>query len=722
MGGRGGMGGQRGRGNVFMSSGAGRGGAQQGSLRGHGSRGGFGKQDFHNRRGGSFNAGHHQGNMGGGNFRGRSHGQGRSGRQDGPGAHVGNRDASMGTIPSGGKKDENRRTLTDFKIVGLEMPELGWTWGVLPAIVKEEEKEVATALIDPPFSPIKQDSLEADSSASAENTEPPLKGEDGLMESTDSATAVVKAEPSNVMNTTAVVPPPSRIRIYFHTPVSPDDSHSIPHNSSFPLGATPMDSRKGKRKKLEDDDADAEEGRERPPLPRGSQLSDTASTEIDGMGRASTAPSVAETASEGDWLMAAIAEGEADGTDVDAHGDDEDQLCVSQVEDSQTVVTEAKTHDVESGVADDGELSITYPFVAFDGCFGVLLERPSDGWRLHATNLFSEGNPNTGGGLSQSLIRHETSDSAGVGEPQSSEPHKNVLPDPSSDAVDSQPDMDILVLPEKESDVTITEATQPGVADEKVDNLFNSPVVESSSLASQSSASLSSSFDVASSRASTTPAAQSDRPRSAKEQSADHAGHPDSQVSSACAEPKPLQAFPSLTSTLLDDVHDGGLFSQEEESASQPGGDTQHALENDKPIAQDNDQEHLPEPPASPTSNTLLSTSSDSTYGDSTHVPTTVTPKKGRVPSANRLSISYAAGTKRLVIDAEVVQYLRVYRAEGRIEVCISLEKEVHDINGVLVRETKSSQCSLYLYYFRLKVFQRRRSRILRYRWYLTLL
>ena len=88
---------------------------------------------------------------------------------------------------------------------------------------------------------------------------------------------------------------------------------------------------KGKRKKPENDGANAEEvGCGHLPLPRRGQLSDTASTEIDGMGRTSTAPSVAETASEGDGLMAVITEGEVDGTDVDAHGD-------------------------------DGELSITYP-------------------------------------------------------------------------------------------------------------------------------------------------------------------------------------------------------------------------------------------------------------------------------------------------------------------------------------------------------------------------
>ena len=39
----------------------------------------------------------------------------------------------------------------------------------------------------------------------------------------------------------------------------------------------------------------------------------------------------------------------------------------------------------------------------------------------------------------------------------------------------------------------------------------------------------------------------------------------------------------------------------------------------------------------------------------------------------NRLSVSYAGATRRLVIDAEVVSKLKVYRAEGRIEVSITL-------------------------------------------------
>ncbi|KIK21760.1 hypothetical protein PISMIDRAFT_103509 [Pisolithus microcarpus 441] len=246
----------------------------------------------------------------------------------------------------------------------------------------------------------------------------------------------------------------------------------------------------------------------------------------------------------------------------------------------------------------------------------------------------------------------------------------------------------VLVLPEEGADGTALEATQPSAVGAEKDNLLNSPLVESFRFASQSNGSLSSSFDVSSSRASTQPATQSDKPRFAMEQSADPARPSQAQVSDARSRPKPLQAFASLASTTVDDAQDGDLFSQEE-ALSQPRRDGHSGNvipEDDKTVVRDNDQEHLPEPPASPTSNTLLSTSSGSACGDSAQMPTVVMSKRGRVPSANRLSISYAAGARRLVVDAEVVHYLRVYRAEGRIEVSLTLEMEGDDsIKGVLI-------------------------------------
>jgi len=49
--------------------------------------------------------------------------------------------------------------------------------------------------------------------------------------------------------------------------VTADDSHPIPH-TSFSLTVASLDSRKGKRKKLEDNDGDLEEGRGRPSPPQ----------------------------------------------------------------------------------------------------------------------------------------------------------------------------------------------------------------------------------------------------------------------------------------------------------------------------------------------------------------------------------------------------------------------------------------------------------------------
>jgi len=54
--------------------------------------------------------------------------------------------------------------------------------------------------------------------------------------------------------------------------------------------------------------------------------------------------------------------------------------------------------------------------------------------------------------------------------------------------------------------------------------------------------------------------------------------------------------------------------------------------------------------------------------------PAAVAPT-GRTPSPNRISISYAGSSRRLVLDAEIVQRVKIFRAEGRIEVRFVLVK-----------------------------------------------
>jgi hypothetical protein len=59
--------------------------------------------------------------------------------------------------------------------------------------------------------------------------------------------------------------------------------------------------------------------------------------------------------------------------------------------------------------------------------------------------------------------------------------------------------------------------------------------------------------------------------------------------------------------------------------------------------------------------------------------------KNSKAPSANRLSISYA-GNRRLVVDAEVIEKLTVFRAEGRIEVIVQVRQgEESGFKGIYV-------------------------------------
>jgi 20S proteasome subunit alpha 6 len=346
---RGGTG--RGRGGSMYSGS--RGGPQTGNqLKGHSSRGNFGggrdygNRDHGNRRGGSFGGGHHQG-TGGASFRGRGQGHAyahfsRGGRHDGGSGSFTSRDGSMASSSfqanssGSGKKDENRRNFTDFKIVGLEIRDLSWTWGKIPTsrcqikaesvpegftsspsdgsedtvsqvTVKEESADLPTsspdAREDPDFTPVKETAPDRKATPTpSENQEV----------SQEAPSLVVMPAPA------AIPPPPSRMRIYFHSPVTPDDSRPIPSGASFSIAAAEeTSSRRGKRKKSEDDDGDLEEARAPPPPPGGSRPERSMS--VDRFERASTAPSaepsVAETGSEGDWLMAAIEEDEGDGED-----------------------------------------------------------------------------------------------------------------------------------------------------------------------------------------------------------------------------------------------------------------------------------------------------------------------------------------------------------------------------------------------------------------------
>lgn len=179
------------------------------------------------------------------------------------------------------------------------------------------------------------------------------------------------------------------------------------------------------------------------------------------------------------------------------------------------------------------------------------------------------------------------------------------------------------------------------------------------------------------------------------EHAANHIGSPDTQVTqNGSGITKSLQTV-SLEPTLLN-VEESQENSQAEYDAV--GSSTQLSEEDTMESealhggADSTQPDHLPEPPASPTSNTLQTTSSASTQGDSPTVPQKSDIPCGRTPSANRLSISYAGGNRRLVIDAEVVQSLKLFRQEGRVEVIINLDKESEDcLKGIVVGILESS-------------------------------
>lgn len=188
-----------------------------------------------------------------------------------------------------------------------------------------------------------------------------------------------------------------------------------------------------------------------------------------------------------------------------------------------------------------------------------------------------------------------------------------------------------------------------------------------------------------------------------EEQSADHVGHIDMQVTSPSSPSSPAEkgttktlAASSTEPTLLDIESQGPVISDSDISLLVNGHgpsedqtqETQVETQQNTPQAtQPNSQQdihpldhtqsdHLPEPPTS--------NSSASAYE-----PTPASESKviTRTPSANRISISYAGGKRRLVVDAEVVDTLTVYRQDGRIEVTVQVSSAGdEEFKGLWVR------------------------------------
>lgn len=108
----------------------------------------------------------------------------------------------------------------------------------------------------------------------------------------------------------------------------------------------------------------------------------------------------------------------------------------------------------------------------------------------------------------------------------------------------------------------------------------------------------------------------------------------------------------------------------------------------------------LPDPPASQLSNTLPSTTS-LPHEELLFQPA---PKAGKLPRANRLSILYHSRNRRLVMDAEILESLKVFHKEGRIEIVVNVNKEKDvTLKGILVSHTFLSRQSFVLIYLQVE-------------------
>ncbi|EIN10819.1 hypothetical protein PUNSTDRAFT_142743 [Punctularia strigosozonata HHB-11173 SS5] len=717
---RGGQANRGGRGGSMHGSmsGAGRGGSQgamgfSGNLRGHGSRGNaYGNNN--NRRGGggggSFNAGRpdQQQSQGAnvnqsqnGSFRGRSghFNQNRSGghkHEGGKEGHAPPLGPSASLSQMGGataKKDENRRTLTDFKIVGLQITDLGWSWGVLPkqpaSHVKKEEEESelpepsgttqplddvkvndeGVAVSDTDTQPDDSNATGAEGAVKREPTEASLSAEVDRSSGTITDLKSSLYAGSLYSQSSSAASPPSRIRIYFHTPVTADDSHPIPHSnaSSFthvigggvPLGPAADFGRKGKRARRDrddDSDGDAEEGRTRPPPPGEmdrESVAASANADVD-ESRASVAPSVTltESVGEGDWLMGAMG---GEGHDTDRYSDGDAQTVVDDHGDEPS--------QYERGVGD---------------------EQPHPEHAAHVDSSFAPDSQVTDAGLGGPAATGETSDLSSHG--TSVTLPTAGLGDATKEFLAEHPaESNLTTVDEHHTEpLTVQPATNGAVEDGK--DAASLEAVNGTALVSDTTSVGSSISNVDALEGTVN-----------VEQGTGTVGN----ASSIATVPEavgtegnvPTNSDESSEAAATTHMHDAAIPDVEgnhPSTASEDGvAELVNALESG---ATDNGQEGHDDVPHDDSLGleTSISTTVESDTQPTQTSPTLTSsklkdPKAAHVPSANRLSISYAAGSRRLVIDAQVVETLKVYRAEGRIEVALIIDREGEGFRGIQI-------------------------------------
>ncbi|KZT41144.1 hypothetical protein SISSUDRAFT_1043223 [Sistotremastrum suecicum HHB10207 ss-3] len=596
-----------GRGGMGVSRG--RGGRGSGTFGQAGRGGGLGQSRLHGNR---FGGGHNRRGGGGGAFGKRS---GLSNRENKPENDRAKDSTASTAVKDGARKEENRRSLTDFKLIGLQIQELDWSWGICTPIPAEPSSSENGERSDD-LTQVKEEDQEMDLDEkkilAPSSSVPPLASE-----------------------------PRSRVRVYFHFP----EDHLAP--ASVPAAGSGLT--RGKRKKTDDDDDD--EVNERNIRPR--QASAAPSVDMVSIDEQSAIAGTSDNGRDGtqetednDWLMAAIAEG-------------------SEGEKSELLVTE-------------GELAAGLDNLDADS--SMLLGQDASTSELQGAELVTSDEHD----LVPSLFEPTVLDSSHSGEPpkEDSEPLLQV-----TEIEDNLEEGEILSLtgvrPEAEEDMIAETSTKSDEKTSTDEPLAAGLVGDSSEVSASLSLALPESHDSSEHAQMVTDEEGID---------ADNLPLLDNQVvlpdgdgeslivstnvgtleggsSRATTPPLYVSVAPdaALTKTLgvLDSPH-------ESQPSSTLFGSSYSASE--------------PAEAGSPSSKQDSNALNDAPKEPSEAGPTNSRPP----PSANRLSITYGSSQRRLVIDATVVDRMKVFRKDGRFEVQMSISKDETGLKGILMEGCSS--------------------------------
>ena len=531
-----------------------------------GGRGGWHNQNNHNRRGA----------LGGGRGRGSGY-QHINHSRDG-GVVRFNAPSTLAEKERSGKREEARQTLTDFRIVGLEIESLEWRWGTSILSQSVDESKAAE--------PVKSDTetVGGDSQLGLTDGVEEIEFGSAIKEGTSaSATPEVSVVPPKVESTPQTPsgelpkdsrspgpssPSPPRIRIYFNTPASLDDPQPKTVNGVLNVSAN-----RAKRKLPEEEE---EEGRR-----RRTKLNPTSEAEevtLDSQSKAgdmekdreSVAPSVdmsatasvsGRTEDEGDWLMEAI------GRDAEATEDGQQEESINQPAGEVDVEVE---DDLDAEFADANHVKED---------LGLLNDTDSTPLVI-TTGLADTGNEDP-------ILNSKH------GEEEN----------PATGAISVEPFED---LPATQLPGTVGDRLLP-----RSDIILDSPVKSAGN-----------------------------------DPHIDPDPGPDPEPPASPASQSTSQQ--SLSQTLHSS---GGSFTSLASPHSQ--------------------------------ATTLAVTSKNPGLINET------VSSQHRLPSANRVSISYASGARRLLIDAQVVETLKIWRGQGRIEILLCLQRQSDmTLKGLLVSIT----------------------------------